>query len=82
VPRPFSWGRDQWQTCLQKVCPGEDLLQPVAELQEAVRRLRNIREAEEVLDSWFQAQSAVDLQPTAKQQKNSHAGTHRREGVQ
>ena len=22
VPRPFSWGRDRQQTCLQKVCPG------------------------------------------------------------
>ena len=47
----------------------EDLLQQVAELQEAVRRLRSIREAEKELDSWFQVQSAVDLQPTAKQPK-------------
>jgi len=22
VPRPFSWGRDRWQTCLQTLCPG------------------------------------------------------------
>jgi len=22
VPRPFFWGRDRQQTCLQKVCPG------------------------------------------------------------
>ena len=41
----------------------EDLLQQVAALQEAVRRLRNIREAEKELDSWFQVQSAVDPQP-------------------
>ena len=47
----------------------EDLLQQVAELQEAVRRLRNIREAEKELDSWFQVQSAADPQPTAKQTK-------------
>ena len=47
----------------------EDLLQQVAELQEVVRRLCNIREAEKLLDSWFQAQSAVDPQPTAKQPK-------------
>ena len=44
----------------------EDLLQQVAELQEAMRRLCNIREAEKELDGWFQAQSAVDPQPTAK----------------
>ena len=47
----------------------EDLLQQVAALQEAVRRLRSIREAEKDLDSWFQAQSAVGPQPTAKQPK-------------
>ena len=47
----------------------EDLLQQVAELQEAVRRLRSIREAEEELGSWFQAQSAVEPQPMAKQPK-------------
>ena len=47
----------------------EDLLQQVAALQEAVRRLRSIREGEKELDSWFQVQSAVDPQPTAKQPK-------------
>ena len=45
----------------------ENLLQQVAYLQKAVRRLNNIWEAEKKLDSWFQAQPAVDSQPTAKQ---------------
>lgn len=45
----------------------KDLLQQVAEVQEVVRRLCNIREAEEELDSWLQAQSAVDPQLMASQ---------------
>jgi len=57
---------------LTKVCAQvEDLLQRVAELQEAVRRLRNIREAEKETDSWFQAQSAEDPQPMAKLPKTT-----------
>lgn len=40
----------------------EDILQQAAELQEVVRRLHNIREAEEELDSLFQVQPAVDPQ--------------------
>ena len=47
----------------------EDLLQQLAELQEAVRRLKNIRKAEKEIDSQFQAQSAVGSPPTAKQLK-------------
>jgi len=47
----------------------EDLLQQVPELQEMVRRSCNIREAEKEICNWFQVQSAVDLQPMAKQPK-------------
>ena len=47
----------------------EGLLHQVAELQEVVRRLCSIREAEKELDSWFHAQSAVDPQPTDTQPK-------------
>lgn len=36
----------------------EDLLHQVAQMQEVVRRLHNIREVE--MDTWFQLQSAVD----------------------
>ena len=50
----------------------EDLLQQVAELQEAVRRLRNIREGEKELDSWFQVQSAVDPQPDRQKLPHWH----------
>jgi len=46
-----------------------DLLQQVAEMQESVTRLQNIKETEKKIDSWFQEQPAVDPQPTAKQQK-------------
>lgn len=49
------------QTFLQKVFQVEDLLQPVAELQEAVRRLHNIREAENKLVG-----SAVGPQPNSQ----------------
>lgn len=55
----------------------EDFLQKVAELQEAVRRLRSIREAEEELDTWFQVQTTVKLPPAAK---TSPSSTHRRRG--
>lgn len=58
-------GRPACKRCAQV----EDLLQRVAELQEAVRRLRNVREAENGLGSGFQAQSAVHLLPMAKQAK-------------
>lgn len=51
----------------------------VAELQEAVRKLHSTREAKKELDSWFQAQSVVNSQPTAK---NSFTGTHRTDGSQ
>lgn len=78
VPRPFSCGRDWWQTFLQNVCPGGGLPAPEAELQKAVRRLCGIREAEEELDSWLQIQSSVGPQPTAKNSTN----THRRERCQ
>lgn len=47
----------------------EGLPAQVSEQQEAVRRLHDIREAEEEVESWFQAQSAVDQQPMAKQPK-------------
>ena len=50
----------------------EDLLQQVAALQEAVRRLRSIREAEKDLDSWFQAQSAVGPQPNSQKLPHQH----------
>ncbi|MCQ4187457.1 SGNH/GDSL hydrolase family protein [Klebsiella pneumoniae] len=45
----------------------EQLLRQVAELQEAVRRLRDIREAERELDTWFQAQSAPEPQHPVNQ---------------
>lgn len=45
----------------------EDLLQWVSGLQETLRGLCNIKEAEKELDSWFQAQSAVNPPPMAKQ---------------
>lgn len=48
----FLLGRDRQQTCLQKVCPGERPPAEGAELQEAVRRLNNIREVEKELDSF------------------------------
>lgn len=50
----------------------EDLLQQVAELQEAVKRLRDIREAERELDSSFQVQPAVDLQPHSQRFPHWH----------
>lgn len=43
----------------------EDLLHQVAQIQEVVRRLHNIREVE--MDTWFQLQSAVDPQPNNQQ---------------
>ena len=56
----------------------EDLLQQVADLQEVVRRLCNIREAEKEL-----AGSKCSLQWTHSQTaKNSPTGTHSREGDQ
>ncbi|KAK4827437.1 hypothetical protein QYF61_017994 [Mycteria americana] len=64
-PGAGTGGRPACKRCAQV----EDLLQQVAVLQEAVGRLRNIREAEKELDNWFQAQSAADPQPTAKQPK-------------
>lgn len=45
----------------------EDLQQQVAELEEVVRRLSTITEAEKDLETWFQAQSAVDPQPASRQ---------------
>lgn len=45
----------------------EDLLQQVAELEEVVRRLSTITEAEKELETWFQAQSAADPQPASRQ---------------
>ncbi|XP_010022221.1 PREDICTED: hippocampus abundant transcript-like protein 1, partial [Nestor notabilis] len=53
------------------------ILAQVAELQEVVRRL-HIKEAKKVLDSWFQAQSAVDPQP---KRQEFPCSTHRREGA-
>lgn len=50
----------------------EDLLQQVAELQEEVRRPCDIREAEMELNSWFQAQLAVDLQPNSQRFPHGH----------
>ena len=47
----------------------KDFLKPLAELQEAKRRLHNIRETEAELDSWFQVLSAGNPQPMAKQSK-------------
>lgn len=63
-PGARTGGRTARKRCAQV----EDFLQLVAELQEAARKLCNIRGAEE-LDSYFQAQSAVDPQPMAKQPK-------------
>lgn len=58
----------------------EDLLQKAAELQVAVRRLHNVRKAEE-LDRQFQAQHAVDPLCMAKQSKTlPMAHIQRREG--
>ena len=62
----------------QRCARVEDLQHQVAELQEVVRRLHNIRESEKELDSWFQAQSAMHSQTA----KNSPTSTHRREGSQ
>lgn len=56
----------------------EDLQHQVAELQEVVRRLHDVRESRKELDSWFQAQSALHSQTA----KNSPTSTHRREGSQ
>jgi len=58
-------GRPACKSCAQV----EDLLQQVAELQEAVRRLHNIREAEKEIGSWLQVQSAANSKHTAKQPK-------------
>lgn len=67
--RHFSW--DRQQTCLQRVCPSEvPSVASGCELQEAVRRLCSIKEAEKELDSWFQVQSAADTQPMAKEPKS------------
>lgn len=44
---------------------------PVAELQEMMRRLHNIRKAEKELDIWFQVRSAANPQPRAKQPKTT-----------
>lgn len=37
--RPFSLGKDRWQTCLQKVCPGGGPTQHMAQWQDMVKRL-------------------------------------------
>lgn len=56
-------------------CPGQWNMQ-VAELQEVVIRLYNIREAEKELNSCFQVQSAGNPKPAAKQLKTSPNSTH------
>ncbi|KAM6082387.1 LOW QUALITY PROTEIN: serine/threonine-protein kinase MARK1-like [Chlamydotis macqueenii] len=45
----------------------EELLQQVAELQEEVKRLKVIREAERELATWFQAESALEPQQAVTQ---------------
>lgn len=51
MPRTFPWGKSACKKCAQV----EDLLQLVAKLQETLRRLHSIREAEEKLGSWILA---------------------------
>ncbi len=75
VPGPYSRGRGRRQPWLQKVCPGGGAPAAGAELQEAVRRLRDIREAERELDTWFQAQSAPEPQHPVNQ-STTPAVTH------
>ncbi|OPJ85771.1 hypothetical protein AV530_013890 [Patagioenas fasciata monilis] len=58
-------GRSACKRCAQV----EDLLQHMAELQEVVGRLHNNRKVEKELDSWFQAQSAVNPLYMAKKPK-------------
>lgn len=53
----------------------EDILQQVGELQEAARRLRSIREAEE-LDTWFQAQAAAKQPKTPPVTHKEQRGTN------
>lgn len=48
----------------------------VAELQEVVIRLYNIREAEKELKSYFQVQSTGNPEPAAKHLKTSTNSTH------
>lgn len=50
----------------------EDVLQQVAELQEAARRLCNIREAEKELDSCFQVQCLLDPQQNSQKIPHQH----------
>lgn len=52
----------------------------VAELQEVVIRLYNIREAEKELNSCFQVQSAGNPKPAAKQMKTSPTAHTLQEG--
>lgn len=48
----------------------EDLLQQMTELQETVKRLYTIREAEMEKDSWIHMQPTLNPQPRAKQPQN------------
>ncbi len=57
----------------------EELLQQVAELQEAVRRLWDIREAERELDTWFQAQAAPEPQHPVNQSTPPRSYTQRKQ---
>lgn len=68
--RPFSWAGQPVGLPAKHVFHVKDLLQELAELQEAVRSLCGIRAAEEELDRWFQTE--LHPQPMAR---NSHQHT-------
>ena len=82
LPRPFFWGRDRQQTCLQKVCPGGG--PPAAgdwaggSSEKAVKHQGGWEGDKELVPS------AVCSSPAAHSQtaKNSPTGTHWREGGQ